>query len=178
MLDSSIKWPYPVDMPDASTIPPDPTGRGAAIVAVLRAAGVLRRAHEALCQAHGLTGQQFNVLRILRGADRAGEPHLPTMTVGERMIEPEPGITRLMGRLVDKGLVQRHRCPADARAVRCALTPAGSAALDALDGPVAALHAASLAGLADDEVDTLVGLLARALPDTSTPPSSPPPCPA
>lgn len=167
-------------MPDASTIPADtpaPPDRGAAIVAVIKAAGALRRAHEALCQAHGLTGQQFNVLRILRGAARAGEPHLPTMTVGERMVEPEPGITRLMGRLVDKGLVQRHRCPSDARSVRCTLTPAGSAALAALDGPIAALHAVSLDGLSDAEVDTLVGLLARALPDSSTPPSSPPSCP-
>ena len=151
--------------PSTSRLPDSSALRGAAVLALVRTAARLRREHEALCQRHGLTGQQFNVLRILRGADRGGEGHLPTMTVGERMVEPEPGITRLMGRLEAKGLVLRVRCPADARCVRCALTPAGAAALDALDAPLAALHARSLAGLADADVSTLCGLLARALPD-------------
>ncbi len=161
-------------MPDASTILVDSVAaRGAAVVAVVRTAARLRREHEALCQAHGLTGQQFNVLRILRGAERGGEGHLPTMTVGERMIEPEPGVTRLMGRLEAKGLVQRVRCPADARCVRCALTPLGYATLAALDGPLATLHAASLDGLSDADVATLVALLTRALPDPVSLSSSP-----
>lgn len=164
-------------MPDASTILIDSAAaRGAAVVAVVRAAARLRREHEALCQAHGLSGQQFNVLRILRGAERAGENALPTMTVGERMIEPEPGVTRLMGRLEAKGLVQRVRCPSDARCVRCALTPAGHAALAALDSPLDALHAVSLDGLSDADVATLVALLVRALPDP-VPSSLPPSCP-
>ena len=155
-------------MPDASTILIDSAAaRGAAVVAVVRAAARLRREHEALCQAHGLSGQQFNVLRILRGAERAAENALPTMTVGERMIEPEPGVTRLMGRLEAKGLVQR---------VRCALTPAGHAALAALDGPLDALHAVSLDGLSDADVATLVALLVRALPDP-VPSSLSPSCP-
>ena len=155
-------------MLDASTSsPPDSSAlRGAAVLALVRAASRLRREHEALCQTHGLTGQQFNVLRILRGAARGGEGHLPTMTVGERMVEPEPGITRLMGRLEAKGFVARQRCPADARTVRCALTPAGAATLDALDAPLATLHAHALGGLSDADVSTLSGLLARALSPT------------
>lgn len=146
-------------MPDASTIQTKSVTHGAAVVAVLRAAGRLRRVFEALCQAHGLTLQQFNVLRILRGAEQAGEGHLPTMTVGERMIEPEPGITRLMGRLEAKGLVQRVRCSSDARCVRCALTPAGHAVLGALDGSIDRLDREALGPLSDDEAQTLVRLL-------------------
>ncbi|HEX9953270.1 MAG TPA: MarR family transcriptional regulator [Rubricoccaceae bacterium] len=169
-------------MPDTSTISTEPheatlhsAERGATVVAVIQAAGRLLRAHETLCQAHGLTGQQFNVLRILRGAERAGEAPLPTMTVGERMIEPEPGITRLMGRLEAKGLVERLRCPADARCVRCALTPAGAAVLAALDGPMDAFHAKALASFSVADLDALSGLLARLLPDPFPSPSS---CPA
>lgn len=165
-------------MPDASTILPivASADRGAAVVAVLRAAADLRRAYEALCQAHGLTLQQFNVLRILRGADRSGEGPLPTMAVGERMVEPEPGVTRLMGRLEAKGLVERARCPSDARCVRCRLTPAGADTLVALDAPVAALDAAAFAGLSSAEVAVLHGLLAQAFPPDS--PTSSPSCPA
>ena len=166
-------------MPDPSTISTAPTDgaphsaeRGAALVAVIQAAGRIRRAHEALCLAHGLTGQQFNVLRILRGAERAGDGHLPTMTVGERLVEPEPGVTRLMGRLEAKGLVARLRCPADARCVRCALTPAGAAVLAALDGPVDAFHARALDHFSAADVDALGGLLARLLPGSSPSPSS------
>ena len=159
-------------MLDTSTIQTD-SERRAAVVAVVRLAGVLRREREALCQAHGLTLQQFNVLRILRGARHADEHPLPTMAVGERMIEPEPGITRLMGRLEDKGLVQRNRCPADARCVRCTVTDAGLALLEGLDAPMAALDAAAFTRLADADVGALLDLLLRALPD----PSSPPTCP-
>ncbi|HEX8299078.1 MAG TPA: MarR family transcriptional regulator [Rubricoccaceae bacterium] len=164
-------------MPDTSTTQPTPrlaatSDCGAAVIAVLQAAGRLRRAHEALCQAHGLTGQQFNVLRILRGAERAGEGHLPTMTVGERMIEPEPGITRLMGRLEAKGLVERVRCPSDARCVRCALTLAGAAVLAALDGPMDDFHDAALGALSTADVDALCATLARLLPDPTSSPSS------
>ncbi len=147
-------------MLDPSTIPSDHT----ATLALVRAAGRFRRAHEALCQAHGLTAQQFNVLRILRGAERAGEGPLPTMTVGGRMVEPEPGITRLMGRLEDKGLVLRHRCPSDARCVRCAITPAGLDALLALDAPVDALHGDAFRDLSDADLLVFTGHLARILP--------------
>ena len=147
--------------------------RAAASIALAQLSAEIGRAYEVLFHEHGLTRQQFNVLRILRGADRAGEPPLPTMTVGERMIEPEPGITRLMGRLEDKGLVLRHRCPSDARCVRCSVTPAGLAALAALDAPLAALNADLFSRLTDADVAVLTDLLSRALPDT--PPSR---CPA
>jgi hypothetical protein len=48
---------------------------------------------------HGVTLQQYNVLRILRGA---GEGGLPTLEIAQRMIEHAPGITRLLDRLERK----------------------------------------------------------------------------
>jgi DNA-binding MarR family transcriptional regulator len=75
-------------------------------MAILRAADQLRRHYAHLLAPHDLTLQQYNVLRILRGGGPAG---LSTLTIADRMIEQAPGITRLLGRLVRKGLVTRQR---------------------------------------------------------------------
>jgi len=66
-----------------------------------------------------LTVQQYNVLRILRGAGAVG---LPTLSIVERMIEHTPGITRLIDRLESKGLVTRSRAAEDRRQVLCRIS--------------------------------------------------------
>lgn len=128
-----------------------------AVVALLRTAVVVRRRTETAVQRVGLTLQQFNVLRILRGADAP----LPTMEVADRMVEPEPGITRLLGRLEAKGLVERSRCAEDGRRVLAGITEAGRAVLADADEPVDGLDETILGGLSDYEVDTLLSLLDR-----------------
>ena len=129
-----------------------------AVVALLRTASLVRRRFEALMQAHDITFQQFNVLRILRGA---GEP-LPTMEVAARMIEPEPGITRLMERLVRRGLVHRARSDEDGRRLLCSITPEGRRVLAALDAPVADLDEHVLGPLTPGRLRTLIDLLDQA----------------
>lgn len=129
-----------------------------AVVALLRTASLVRRRFETLMQAHGITFQQFNVLRILRGAAAP----LPTMEVAERMIEREPGITRLMERLVRRGLVERTRCAEDGRRLLCSITPEGSRLLAVLDAPVAALDDQILGHLSPGQLKTLIGLLDQA----------------
>lgn len=124
-------------------------------IALLRTASVVRRQYEALMNRHGITLQQFNVLRILRGA---GAP-LPTMTIADRMIEPEPGITRLMGRLEAKGLVERHRCPEDSRRMLCGITEQGLSTLRELDAPVIELDGSLFPGLSDADLARLKALL-------------------
>lgn len=116
----------------------------AAVLGILRAADVLRRRGTALLAPYDLTIQQFNVLRILRGARPEG---LCTLTIAERMIEQTPGITRLIDRLEAKQLVVRVRSDEDRRQVWCRITPAGLQLLARLDGPVAALDRAVVAGL-------------------------------
>jgi DNA-binding MarR family transcriptional regulator len=74
---------------------------------LMRTADVLRRRGAAVVEPRGITLQQYNVLRILRGA---GEEGLPTLEVAARMVEQTPGITRLLDRLEVKGLVRRQRC--------------------------------------------------------------------
>src|ERR1035437_4343698 len=81
-----------------------------AIVGLLRTADLIRRHAAAVVEPHGITTQQFNVLRILRGAGGDG---LPTLEVGARMVEQTPGVTRLLDRLEAKDLVRRQRCPND-----------------------------------------------------------------
>ena len=103
------------------------------VVALLRTADLLRRHGSALLEGQGITLQQYNVLRILRGAGDAG---LPTLEVAGRMIEQTPGVTRLLDRLEAKGLVRRQRCPKDRRQHLCWITAEGLALLAGLDEPV------------------------------------------
>jgi DNA-binding MarR family transcriptional regulator len=102
-------------------------------VAILRTADVVRRQFGRVLEPTGLTLQQYNVLRILRGS--APDP-LPTLEIGHRLIEQTPGITRLLDRLEEKGLVRRQRCDTDRRQVHCWITPAGLTLLDDLDAAV------------------------------------------
>ena len=101
----------------------------AALLAIFRAADRLRRYLNDRLAPHGLTLQQYNVLRILRGAD--GE--LPTMEIGDRMMERSPGVTRIVDTLVGKGYVERRLPAEDRRRVLCRLTPDGIETLAGLD---------------------------------------------
>ncbi len=104
-----------------------------AAIALMRTADLVRRAVAGIVEPCGITPQQYNVLRILRGA---GENGLPTLEIAERMIEQTPGITRLIDRLERKRLVSRERCPTDRRQVFCRITKGGLELLATLDGPV------------------------------------------
>jgi MarR family transcriptional regulator, organic hydroperoxide resistance regulator len=126
------------------------------VVALLRTADLVRRHATALLEGHGITLQQFNVLRILRGAGDAG---LPTLEVAGRMIEQTPGVTRLLDRLEAKGLVRRQRCPKDRRQHLCWITARGLDLLDGLDEPVHEANQDSLKGLGAREQRELVRLL-------------------
>jgi len=110
----------------------------------MRAADLARRQMTAVVAPHGLTLQQFNVLRILRGAGADG---LPTLEVAGRMVEQTPGITRLLDKLEAKELIRRQRCPRDRRQHLCWMTAKGLALLQKIDAPVARTHEETLKGL-------------------------------
>jgi DNA-binding MarR family transcriptional regulator len=129
----------------------------AAVLGILRAADVLRRRGAALLEPHGITVQQFNVLRILRGARPEG---LCTLTIADRMVEQTPGITRLIDRLVAKRLVVRVRSDEDRRQVWCRITADGLRLLARLDRPVAELDRTLVARLGRAEQERLAELLA------------------
>ena len=117
---------------------------------------LIRRQTAAVVGAHGITLQQFNVLRILRGA---GDEGLPTLTIASRMVEEAPGITRLIDRLEAKGLVRREGCPKDRRRHLCWITQAGLDTLAALDEPVDRGSRHAFKGLSKDDTRTLIRLL-------------------
>lgn len=129
------------------------------VIALLLAAEVVRRRFTKLVEARGqITFQQYNVLRILRGA---GEGGLPTLAIGERMIEHTPGITRLLERLEEKHLVARSRSAEDKRQVVCRITARGRKLVDELDEPVNDLDETQLDCLSRSELSTLTDLSNR-----------------
>ncbi len=130
-----------------------------ATVALMRTADLVRRNIAAVLERSDLTTQQYNVLRILRGAGPKG---LPTLDIAERMIEETPGITRLIDRLEAKQLVSRLRCQTDRRQVFCVITKEGLLLLASIDKPVLAAGDEAFASLGKRELEQLLSLLDRA----------------
>lgn len=126
-----------------------------ALIALLRTANVLSRKLDAVCQAEGITHQQYNVLRILRGA----KAPLPTMEIAERLVEQTPGITRHVNNLETQGLIRREQWPGDRRQVLCQITPAGLRLLERLDPPMDELDDAFAATLSSEQLDTFLEAL-------------------
>jgi DNA-binding MarR family transcriptional regulator len=114
--------------------------------------------HE-LFQTHGLTGPQYNVLRILRGHGGDG---VPSHEIGAQMVARVPDVTRLVDRLEAAGLAERSRTAKDRRVVLVRITPAGLDVLARLDQPVLDAHRRSLAHLTRDELLELNRLLVKA----------------
>jgi DNA-binding MarR family transcriptional regulator len=108
---------------------------------------------------YGLTPTQYNVLRILRGAEPDG---LTRNGVRDRLISPVPDATRLLDRLVEMGLVVRTRGGEDRRIVVARITPAGLDLLAPLDGVLERLHRRQVGHMGERKLRTLVNLLAEA----------------
>ena len=106
-------------------------------VSILRTADVLGQEAEQLVRARGLTSAQYNVLRILRGAEPQG---CACREIGERMISHDPDMTRLLDRLEKRSLIRRERQTDDRRVVKTRITPGGLELLKSLDRPVRNLH--------------------------------------
>lgn len=123
---------------------------------ILRTAALIRRYLNEVYRPHGLTWPQYNLLRILRGAGPGG---LPTLTIGERMVDLTPGVTRLVDRLVRKGWVVRTRGTKDQRQVLCSLTAAGESLLARLDPVMDEADDFMMSGLNERELHRLVELL-------------------
>lgn len=129
-----------------------------AILGLYRTSDRLQRLLSSLVEPHGISLQQYNVLRILRGAGKQGTP---TLDIAERMIEKTPGITRLLDKLEAKSLVRRERCPEDRRQVLCWITPAGLELLGQLDKPLASAGLSAMDCLTANELRTMISLLEK-----------------
>ncbi len=110
-----------------------------------------------LFRQYDLTPSQYNILRILRGE---GKP-LPILEIADRTVTIVPGITGLIDRLEQAGLVQRDRCVQDRRVVYVAITEQGTKTLSELDKPVLALHKSLMGPLSPTELKDLSRLLEK-----------------
>jgi len=129
-----------------------------AFLSIGRTWAVLDHAFAEALKPYRLTPTQYNVLRILRGA---GEEGLCRGEVMERMIARVPDATRLLDRMEAAGWIERTRSTADRRFVTTRITEEGLELLDELDEPVLALHRKHFKGVTNEDLSTLVELLAE-----------------
>jgi DNA-binding MarR family transcriptional regulator len=125
---------------------------------IVRTAAMLNHAFNEAIRARGITGTQYNALRVLRGA---GEKGLCRNEVRDRLVARVPDATRLLDRLERIGLIERERQDGDRRYVTTRITPAGLDLLTALDRPIAELHRSQIDAATDDELRTVVSVLER-----------------
>jgi DNA-binding MarR family transcriptional regulator len=100
------------------------------LVSLLRTTDVLRERFEQALEPFQISMKQYNVLRILRGAEPKGRS---CGEVGERMIAREPDVTRLLERMEKAGLLRRIRSGADRRVVMARITPRGLKLLEEVE---------------------------------------------
>jgi DNA-binding MarR family transcriptional regulator len=131
-----------------------------AFIALQKAADSTGQQAERLVKANGLTGAQYNVLRILRGAEPEG---LGCSGIGDRMISHDPDMTRLLDRMEKRGLITRKRQQDDRRVVKTRITPEGLSVLRKLDQPVRELHKRQFGQLSAAQLKTLIDTLDQIL---------------
>ena len=100
------------------------------LVSLLRTTDVLQERFEQMIRPFKISMTQYNVLRILRGAEPTGRT---CGEIGERMIAREPDVTRLLERMEKANLIKRTRDSTDRRVVVTRITSAGLKLLDEMD---------------------------------------------
>ncbi len=132
-----------------------------AMVSLLVTAGHLARALEEVCAAHGITHDQYNVLRILRGVHPEGHPRY---AIAERIIDRSPDVTRLLDRLEPEGFVGRSRSDEDRRLSISHVTDRGITLLKEIDPRILEVHERFTDRFSRDEMHQLATLCEKALP--------------
>ena len=130
-----------------------------ALLNLLRTADCLNRAIQRKTRPFGITVTQYNVLRILRGAEPQG---LTCSAIGDRMITAEPDITRLLARLKVLKLIRQQRDKRDRRVIWTQISPAGLALLAEMDPMVLEFPGEMLGHLGNRRLAQLIELLEQA----------------
>src|SRR5262245_30189034 len=146
-LQREIKKKKPFDLPEQE-----------AMLNILRTADRLQIRFSRLFRRFGLTPQQYNILRILRGEGRP----LPILEIASRMITVVPGITGLIDRLEAADLVERKRCDNDRRVIYVAIAPRAVTLLHEMAPPLLQLHKQVLGHMNAGELTSLINLLEKA----------------
>ena len=125
-------------------------------ITILKTADSLSQGGEQLFKSAGLTPAQYNVLRILRGAEPDG---LLCRGIAERMISRDPDMTRLLDRMEKHGWITRQRQQDDRRVIKTRITAEGLKLLKKLDEPVHELHRGQFRHMASARLKLLAELL-------------------
>jgi DNA-binding MarR family transcriptional regulator len=127
-----------------------------AFLNLLRTSDSLHRTLHRKTRDWGITSTQYNVLRILRGAQPDG---LTCAAIGDRMITAEPDITRLLHRLKGLKLVRQRRDRHDRRAVWTQISEAGLELLKAMDPVIPSVPRELLGHMSSAELAEFIRLL-------------------
>ncbi len=125
------------------------------LVSLLRTTDVLHERFEQMIRPFNISMTQYNVLRILRGAEPAGRT---CGEVGERMIAREPDVTRLLERMEKAGLIKRTRDSIDRRVVVTRISSHGLKLLDEMEPKLRELDGL-LKPMGDRKIETMLKLL-------------------
>jgi DNA-binding MarR family transcriptional regulator len=139
-----------------------------ALLNLLRTSDCLNRAIHLKTREWGVTSTQYNVLRILRGAQPEG---LTCSAIGSRMITAEPDITRLLKRLKALKLIGQRRDTHDRREVWTVISETGLALLKEMDPVILSGPGELLGHLNRDELEELIRLLELARRNNEQPPA-------
>lgn len=123
-----------------------------AAVGLLRTAAIIEHAQQEALRPFGITGTQYNVLRILRGSMETG---LCGREVGERMIARVPDIPRLLDRMEEGGLIRRERDTNDRRHVIARITDEGLRLVDQVAPVLRELEDRFFGRLSADQLEAL-----------------------
>ncbi len=125
---------------------------------LLLLAGRLVQRLDETCRKWGITDDQYNVLRILKGSRPAGQPRYE---IAEKLFNRSPDVTRLLDRLEAKDLVARTRSGPDRRRSISTITPQGLALLDAMSEDIRGVHLGVIKALSSEEREVFRSLLRR-----------------
>ena len=126
-----------------------------ATVNLIYTVGWMRDKTKNIFDAEGITSQQFNILRILRGS--FPKP-ISTLQLRERMLEKMSDTSRIVDRLIAKGLVKKITCKTDRRLVDVIITDKGKKLLENLDKKQEEMDQV-LAKISEEEANILSNLL-------------------
>ena len=127
-----------------------------ALLNLLRTSDCLQRVFQRRTRHWGITGTQYNVLRILRGAQPLG---LTCSAIGDRMITAEPDITRLLARMKALKLIRQQRDKRDRRVVWTQISAAGLDLLGRMDEEINRMPGELLGHLKPTELHEFIRLL-------------------
>jgi DNA-binding MarR family transcriptional regulator len=128
------------------------------ILNIMYTQNVLQDHFNEILKTYDLSGEQYNVLRILRG--QKGNP-ANMFAIQERMLAKTSNTTRLVDKLLIKELVTRNVCPGNRRKIEVSITQKGLDVLKDLDPKVDAHEKSFAANLTSQELEQLNSLLEK-----------------